>query len=245
MGRCWFEAHDTKKPQAKNNTISRKVVERFIKCIIFLQRYEKKLTKPNVLNIMFLLNPWLCKIYFVSLWRQPLKTKRIMKTFLKITAFSAVLLMLVFTVTSCNDDDRPFEEPKEVSFAMPTFWNIPCFWENLNRDGITIINSQEQMAKYLECWHDTIPQIDFLRYTLLVASGVESAIAPIAIPTAFYQMSRNRYSLEVVLCGSLVGVNVRWTAAALVPKISDGVRVELVIVGDAFSDHHACRVLFE
>ena len=168
-----------------------------------------------------------------------------MKKILKFTALSAVLLSLVFIITSCNDDNRPFEEPKEVSFAVPTFWDIDCFWENLNRDGITIINNREQMENYLECWHDTIPQIDFLQYTLLVASGIESAIGRLAVPVAFYQISKNRYSLEIVLCGSLVGVNVRWTATALVPKISNGARVELVIVGDIFSSHYACITLFE
>jgi len=161
---------------------------------------------------------------------------------IKITAENLTEYVLVNQDATEEPDS---EYPVEISFTVPAFWAIFCFWgRNLNHDGITIINSQEQMENYLECSRDTIPQIDFSQYTLLVASGVESAILPLAVPIAFYRISKNKYSLEVTLCGSLVGVNVRWAAAALVPKISNEVRVELVIVDDAFSDYHPCRILF-
>ena len=61
----------------------------------------------------------ICRFYFVSLWKLTLSnTIHIMRTFLKITTLSAVLLMLVAGFVSCNEREDSTSPLKGTSWKL-------------------------------------------------------------------------------------------------------------------------------
>ena len=161
-----------------------------------------------------------------------------MKTILKITIFTAILLIFAGILVSCEDKEYPIE----ISFTEYSLVGTACQWTNLSYDEkIIVINSNNELRNYINCSDGDVPPIDFLKYTLLIATGMGSG-AICAIPTAFLQKSKNRYTLEIEVGIGLATAFIRWEASALVPKISNNIHIALVVQETTSS---ICKHLFE
>jgi len=121
-----------------------------------------------------------------------------MKTILKFTVFTAILLILTGGLASCKK-----EEPKEIPFSGYCLNDPPCLWTNRGdcrwtnlsyNNGVIIINDRKKMENYVSCTN--FPNIDFSTRTLLLANG-SSPNGISGISTAFYKNSRNKYTMSV------------------------------------------------
>ncbi|MCL2246723.1 MAG: hypothetical protein FWC10_06385 [Lentimicrobiaceae bacterium] len=92
-----------------------------------------------------------------------------MKLFLlKITL---ALLLFAGVASSCNPDPEK-EYPQNISFTEYSLTDPSCRWVNLPYDeNVLVINSYEELGKYISCEENSFPVIDFSKNSLLLASG--------------------------------------------------------------------------
>jgi len=147
-----------------------------------------------------------------------------MKTFLKFTALSAVLLMLAVGLASCNERENPVEVP----FTIFSIAETSCHWVNLTYDNnVVIINSNIELQNYIYCSDSDFPEIDFSKYTLLLASGMTFHGPVVKISKCLLQVTTNEYRLDItVLYGDLTAPDI-WNTALVIPKISDNCQIKL------------------
>jgi len=148
---------------------------------------------------------------------------------LKLTAF---LLLLTGLASSCNTEcppDCPDEYPKNISFTEYTLLETSCQWQNLPYDEkVIIINSSEELEKYISCTEGGYPAVDFSKHSLLLTSGkLNNGIASIAAKK-LQQLSSNKYelSIEAEVYSSILH---KWISAILVDKLSEENYVELKV----------------
>ena len=120
--------------------------------------------------------------------------------------------------------------PNDLEEWKILFINIPfeeysleetsCQWVNLNYDGqIIVINSAEELENYTSCTEGSYPEIDFSKYTLLLASGrVTCNITKIT--KQLHQISGNEYILCVDIKMGLTGYPEKWLISIIIPKLS-------------------------
>jgi hypothetical protein len=146
----------------------------------------------------------------------------------------------LFLVTSCVEPeepikpkppiDNPMNYPVDIPFTEFSLEGIQCEWANLAYDGkVIIINNKEEMEKYINS-SCRLSEIDFSKYTLLVANGsVNSGLIKTALKD-LQQLSPSDYQLavEIIVFESIVSEN--WAKALLVEKLSDESNVELHII---------------
>ena len=149
------------------------------------------------------------------------------------------LTALMFAATGCGNTDTPPEDyPIEISFTEypvindplsenPCRWNLPGY-QNGFYSALIIINSNEELECYIECTGANYPAVDFSRYTLLLAHGVEGHLVRPA-HTSLQQLSAESYIMKVGLNPFLVGVITPWQVPIIVSKIADGSVVELIV----------------
>ena len=160
-----------------------------------------------------------------------------MKKILKFVAFSAILLMLVGSFFSCNDKEQVEYLPFETYLLSPSESNpieypldeTSCQWTNLSyRNELIVINSDEEMKKYVDCPDGVhYPDIDFSKYTLLLANGYTSAVPFKIEDTTFSKYSTGRYTLNLIIHYGFTRVIGHWHISILVPKIANEAIVEL------------------
>ena len=134
-----------------------------------------------------------------------------------------------------NDPDDPDDPndptwPKEVSFTAFTPRNI-CWRTDVRENEIAIINSHEELGRYLVISCPDLPPIDFSKQTLLLASGMVPGYIycfgqhpPIS---SLLQLYPNKYKLDIELRSSNESNNSKWIIALLVDKLCDNSSVEL------------------
>jgi hypothetical protein len=146
------------------------------------------------------------------------------------------ILCGLFLATSCVEPEEPIKPkppidnptnyPIDIPFTeyiFTIFWN----WRDINYNNkVLIINNKEELEKYI--WRAP-SNIDFSKYTLLVANGsVNSGLIKTTLKD-LQQLSPNDYQLavETVVFESTVSEN--WAKALFVEKLSDESNVELHI----------------
>jgi len=152
-----------------------------------------------------------------------------MKTFLKFTVLSAVLLSLTLVFLSCdNKQDIPPEKPTETPFVL-SLVGTSCHWINLAHDNnLIIINSKEELKNYINCTDDNFPEIDFSEHTLLIASGIiNQGISSITKKLQLTSPYIYQLNMEILLNDTTVMQN--WVVALVINKISDNSRIKLNI----------------
>ena len=115
--------------------------------------------------------------------------------------------------------------PKEISFidCSLEYNDCRCEFSSFNRDYCAIINSNEELKNYFECYPDTYPEIEFSEYTLLLARGTAITVLK---ERQLQQISKNEYSLNVGIIYSLV-YDLPWVIVLKVPKLSENATVKL------------------
>jgi hypothetical protein len=138
-----------------------------------------------------------------------------MKT--QLIKLTGLLLILAALATACKHEE---EYPKDITF---TEYFLPelCQWENLPyNDKIIIINSSEELKKYISCTENSIHVIDFSKETLLLASGKMNKGISKIITIDLQQHSLNKYSLSVEITLNDTIYTRDWTKAYIVDKMS-------------------------
>ena len=153
----------------------------------------------------------------------------------KITTSIAILLLLAGTFFSCNNEKEEFfDEPIDVPFTVFSLTETFCRW--VWRGGhspyreVIIINSDEELQNFLICREESdFPFIDFSKYTLLLARGVENGISvtkPV-IYTDLQQYSLRNYVMNVLLrIGGTANMS-EWNFAIITDKLDSNARIRL------------------
>jgi len=146
------------------------------------------------------------------------------KNILKLLALFMVLIALS---TSCNPEEK---YPKDVSFTEYSIEETSCQWVNLPYDNkVIIINSAEELKKYLTGKVSDFPAIDFSKQSLLLASRNSSNGVLSFTITDLQQHSSNKYSLNIEITLSDTTANKTWCKAIIVKKMSENNEVILNI----------------
>jgi len=174
-----------------------------------------------------------------------------MKKNLKFTALSAVLLMLAGGLSSCTENNE--NEPTGIGgvlFAM-SVGNDPflvldenghasqqtfCYWhghdfEAKHGSEIFAINNSEELLNYVHCPNTDIESffdIDFSKYTLLVARGV-SSVGVSFIRASLSLRDDSNYVLSVTIRPQTAQVAQAWAVLFLAPKLSERAETSLEI----------------
>jgi len=176
-----------------------------------------------------------------------------MKTFLKFTALSAVLLMLAGGLSSCTNNENgsneggsmgtvgelfavsigsrnaPFRIIDENATERATLCHQVKWPEFEVDDKIITINSEEELKNHINCRDNTVfPTIDFSKYTLLMARGTNSTYIR-TIRARFSQKASNEHILFVDIQSSAAHAITQWATLLLVPKLSEQAVISLEI----------------
>ena len=130
----------------------------------------------------------------------------------------SILLLLAGISSSCNPEKDKY--PKDVSFTEYSLQENLCQWANLPYDNnVLIINSNEELKKYLSCSDDMFPVIDFTKHSLLLASGeVDKGVYKVKV-ISLQQFSLKKYDLSVEVTTNDTATNNSWCKALLVEKL--------------------------
>jgi len=122
----------------------------------------------------------------------------------------------------------PIEIPFEEYSLVGTF----CQWINLNYPNfplngeLIIINSDQELDNYITCLAGSYPEIDFLKYTLLLANGTtHKGISEIS--KHLLQLSIDKYKLNIKILLNDADVDESWDTALIVNKLKEESNVEL------------------
>jgi hypothetical protein len=117
----------------------------------------------------------------------------------------------------------------ETNFTDYSLSETDCRWSNIKYDNtIIVINSKEELKKYITCEVNDIPNIDFSKYTLLLASGKSYYY----IDSFSKQISKQGDTciLNVTLEVSLItDMPATWFIALLTGKLDNTTTVELKV----------------
>ena len=144
---------------------------------------------------------------------------------------TAIMLITLFLVISCDSPEIPPNFPKEISFTEFSLietaceWKIP--WELLddNSEKVIIINSQQELRNFIVC--DNYPVIDFSTHSLLLVYGLFRNDIINASAVQLQQISANDYLLNIDIIFGFNRSADNWITALLVPKISNEANIVL------------------
>lgn len=156
----------------------------------------------------------------------------------------SLLTVLIVVFTACEkmpvepffpneEDSKETEYPINIPFTEYSLAGTSCQWTNYqgNYDSkeVVIINSNEKLRNYVKCTSESdYPEIDFSKYTLLLAHGIESHLV---IPnyTSLQQLFARSYTMKVNLSPNIASVITYWQVPIIVSKIADDSVIELIV----------------
>jgi len=142
-----------------------------------------------------------------------------MKTILKLTVLSAVLLILAGGCFSCKKET-------EIPFTEYLLDETSCYWTNFELDKVIIVNNDEELRDYMVCADFEYSQIDFSKHSLLLVRGqATSGIRHIDI--SLLKNTSNRYTLNVIIRTNATAVAPYWVVSIITPKIDDETAIRL------------------
>ncbi len=130
------------------------------------------------------------------------------------------------------------DDQKEIPFTEYSLVGTQCIWKNLPYDGtVLVINSSEELEKYIFCTENIYPVIDFSKYTLLLASGAPIRVYDI-VAKDLYQFSKNKYELSLKMNLNNVVSEHGWCFAVKAEKMGEESNVKLATTTtiDKFQD---------
>lgn len=147
------------------------------------------------------------------------------KIIFKILIFSAVLLIIgaCFACRKVFPENIPFTE---YTWAGTSCQGIEFSGIHCNSSQLTVINSNEELKKHVNC--SIYPEIDFSKYTLLLAKGVR-CYQDIHNYTKFQRVSKRNYVLKVGFRESNLTALRNWYITLIVDKIEQGSSVTLTV----------------
>ena len=144
------------------------------------------------------------------------------KQFLKLLSF---LMIIAGVAASCNPEEQ---YPKEIYFTEYSLIGTSCQWINLpSDDKVLIINSNDELYKYVSLSGTMCPDIDFSKKSLLLVSGYVTGSVSNMIVKDLKQVSSNKliWNLEINL--TYKDISSPWSMALIVEKVNDDFDVML------------------
>jgi len=128
-----------------------------------------------------------------------------------------------------SDGGEEPEYPINIPF-MEYSLDESCHWTNLAyNDKVIIINSEEDLNRYVACMDDDYTEIDFSKYTMLLPHGYHtSGVNP--NNNSLQQLSEQNYEMRVDLFPTYLTAVTYWQAPIIVDKLDEGCVIELLIV---------------
>ena len=153
---------------------------------------------------------------------------------------------LDYLIEKINNLESQIEEiylfwgvPQEIAFTEYFLDIEGCDWINMGLDEcedptncykLEIINSVEELELFLECNEGfEFPPIDFTRYTLLLAHGVELYLCEPQYDIGLQKLAKQSYAMSVNLYPNAATVITPWQAPILVDKLNEDDTVELIV----------------
>ena len=120
------------------------------------------------------------------------------------------------------------------SFIEQQIDETSCRWKNYDEEGLILINSYEQLDKYITCADCDYPVIDFSKNTLLLAKGVLPNRTTIGAKM-LRQLDHKYYELGVESTPPYIyDVVTYWHVAIIINKINADSIVDLKSYGNAY-----------
>jgi len=137
-------------------------------------------------------------------------------------------MMFIALATSCNPEEK---YPKDISFTEYSLDETLCQWANLPYNSkVIIINSKDELKKYLEGNISDLPAIDFSKQSLLLASGkTEKGVPEISVNRLLLNSSDNAL-LSIDIGVNNIDDGNSWCVAIVIDKIKSLRNVELEII---------------
>ncbi|MDR3287562.1 MAG: hypothetical protein LBT27_08980 [Prevotellaceae bacterium] len=110
-----------------------------------------------------------------------------------ILKLTAVLLCLAGSF-ACKQNET---DSNNIPFIDYSLAGIDCKWEIINDNEIIIINSKEEMDKYVTFYPDYEPEIDFNKSTLLLTK-ISTTYGVGSLSKKFYEIE-SKYILDVTI----------------------------------------------
>ena len=124
--------------------------------------------------------------------------------------------------------------PKEVLFEEYSLEGTSCLWRKVFQDeahnnAVAVINSKEELENYIECIGESdYSKVDFSKYTLLLAYGVEPHWVTLN-HKSLQQLSAQNYVMKVNLSPGIATVITHWQVPIVISKKNDNVVIELIV----------------
>ena len=126
-----------------------------------------------------------------------------------------------------GNDDYPIKIP----FEKYSLEETSCQWIDFDslhegKQGLIIINNNEELENYISCTEGTYPDIDFSKHSLLLAYGTAGRSFAY-LNCGLWQFSIQNYEMKIDIFTTHLHVITPWTVAIIVDKLSEGSSVAL------------------
>jgi hypothetical protein len=149
-----------------------------------------------------------------------------MKNLLKLAVF---LLIFSGVASSCNPEPDK-EYPQNISFTEYSLPETSCHWVNLLYDDkVLMINSNEELEKYISCAKGSYPAIDFSKHTLLLASGKTTSGISKVNAKKIQQILPDKYVLNMEILINKLLVDETWYMSSIAEKMNKENTLDLAI----------------
>ena len=137
--------------------------------------------------------------------------------------------------TGCGDDeDRsnwieiPFSEFSSEEIDGTGISGMNLNWQGLGyNNSVIIVNSREEMEKYIVGNIGDYPEIDFSKHSLLLASGTACCCLDNVNVNNLWQISKNQFILDVEVRTFLSLVASYWHIALVTSKLNSSSNIRL------------------
>ena len=130
--------------------------------------------------------------------------------------------------------------PREIPFEEFSLAGSSCGWRRFefsytpgvrHESALVIINSNEGLKKHIQCTREDFPEIDFSKYTLLLAHGAVTNRA-IIYYTSLQQLSAQQLIMQIDLTPSAAPSFTFWQVPIVINRVPNNFNVELVVTLD-------------
>jgi len=123
--------------------------------------------------------------------------------------------------------------PVDVPFLDYSLEGTECKWIYIYNKECIIINTKARLERFCLCNNEsTYPEIDFSKYTLILAGGLLPAGSGLFDSKSLKLIDKQKYILNVKLKSTSSSSKGFWYFPILVNKISDYVSIELIVEVD-------------
>jgi len=164
--------------------------------------------------------------------------KRVIKSIMLVSIFSIIAGYSCSNKNENKEDENPnpneeVEYPIEIPFEDYSLAGTSCKWKRFQGktyeyELITIKNN-EDLDNYIECTGESsYPEIDFSKYTLLLARGIASSTNKVGY-YSLQQFSEQGYEMKVDVFLTHATIISYWQVPIIVNKLSEGYAIELIV----------------